>query len=192
MGEIIVIDRPDSVSWEELSAVLKKAHEQNLQRGIKLPYPFLPPAQLQEKTEGRGARVLVALCDGQVVGIGAVATIQKNVWCHRGDYAYSFLDAVLPAFSGKGVFRRIEAQQEAIAREWGLQHMLFDTDERNRRMIRVTEKMGFRKVDYRVRPDHRSVILVKWLDGCPHTRLWCSIKYLHKKWKRKQDKREAS
>ena len=192
MSEIIVTKRPETVSWASISEVLHRAHADNVRRGIRMGYPQLPPDQLREKTEGRGGEMLVALADGRLVGTAAVVRIEKMFWCGRGPYAYCFLDAVVPEYAGKGVFGQLEALPIQWARREGIACMLLDTNERNKRMLRHCRKNGYRAVDYRIRDGYHSVILVKWLDGCPYPRIWCWIKYLHKKWKRKQDAKKRN
>jgi GNAT superfamily N-acetyltransferase len=172
--EIIVSERPDNISWEEISSVLKRAHEDNIKKGIVLPYPQLPPEEIKAKTEDRGGKMFVALCEGKVVATGAVAIIEKNLWCGNGRYAYCFLDAVLPEFTGRGIYRRIVTAQESFAESMGVARMLFDTDERNKRMLDISRKNGYRFVQYRIREGRNSVLMVKWMDGCPYSRLKCA------------------
>lgn len=175
--EIMILERPANVSWEEICSVLRKAHAENVSKGIILPYPQMSPEELYAKTEGRGAKMFVAMCKGKVVGTGACAVIKKNLWCGKGEYAYCFLDAVLPEYAGQGVYRRIVERQESYAKEINVERMMFDTHEQNRRMIDISKRNGYRPVEYRVRDAHNSVVLVKWLNGCPFSWIKCLIKY---------------
>lgn len=184
--EIVVLVRPDSVSWEEISMVLKRSHAENVRKGIILPYPQLPPEELYAKTEGRGGKMFVAMCEEKIVGTGAITIIEKNIWCGNGKYAYCFLDAVLPEYAGKGAYSRIEKAQEEYARNNGTTRLLLDTDERNERMIDISMRNGFKKVEYRIREGRKSVVLVKWLDGCPYSSLRCGWTFLLKKMKKRR------
>ena len=179
--EIVVLERTGNVSWEEISSVLKQAHAENVKNGIVLPYPALPPEELYAKTEGRGGKMIVALCEGKVVGTGAVAIIEKEFWCGKGKYAYCFLDAVLPEFMGQGIYAKIVEWQENYAKSVGVDRMLFDTHELNKRMIKISERHGYRKIQYRVKEGRNSVVLVKWLNGCPYSRFKCAWVYSRKK-----------
>ena len=179
--EIVVLERPESVSWEEIRAVLQEAHSENVKKGIVLLYPSLSAEELYAKTEGRGGKMLVALCEGKVVGTGAVAIIEKEFWCGNGKYAYCFLDAVLPEYQGQGIYAKIVEWQENYARSVGVDRMLFDTHELNRRIIKISIKHGDRKIQYRVKDGRNSVVLVKWLNGCPYSRLQCARIYHRKK-----------
>lgn len=175
--EIRVLERPDSISWEEISSVLRQAHADNIKKGIILPYPSLPPEELYAKTEGRGGIMLVALCNGKVVGTGAVVIINKNIWCGSGLYAYCYLDSVLPEYAGQGIYRMIVNWQEDYAKKSGVNRMLFDTHELNRRMLSISQKHGYRKIDYKIRKDHNSILLVKWLNDAPISYIKCALKF---------------
>lgn len=189
----MIIERPESVSWEQVSSVLKKAHEDNVRNGIVLPYPQLPPTEIKEKVEGQGGVLFVALCGEQLVATGAVKIIKKNLWCGSGDYAYCFFAAVLPEYAGRGIYRRIEIAEEVYAKSKGVNRMMFDTDERNKRILSISKKNGYCVVDYRIREGRNSVLLVKWLDGCPYSRVKCTVKYLRIKYSKVfQNRRSAS
>lgn len=170
---IVVTERPSEVTWEEISCVLKCAHEENVKNGIVLPYPQLPPSKLEAKTEGGGGKMYVALHEGKVVATGAVKIVDKKFWFGKGKYAYCFLGSVLPEYAGKKIYHQIVNKQEEFARSEGVNRMMLDTDERNQRMLAISLKNDFRIVEYRIRGKRHSVLLVKWLDGCPHSRLKC-------------------
>ena len=187
--EIAVIERPDNVSWEDISRTLRRAHEDNVKKGIVLPYPHLPPEEIEAKTEGRGGKMFVALDEGKVVATGAVAIIEKDLWCGNGKYAYCFLASVLPEYAGQGLYRKIVAAQEDYAKANGVFRMMFDTDERNTRMLEISIKNGYRRVTYRVKEGRNSVLLVKWLNGCPYSKLQCYWKFIRiRRNRRKQNK----
>ena len=89
----------------------------------------------------------------------------------------AFFAAVLPEYAGRGIYRRIEIAEEAYARTKGVNRMMFDTDERNKRILSISKKNEYRLVEYRIRDGRNSVLLVKWLDGCPYSRIKCAIRY---------------
>lgn len=177
-NEITVIERPSIVSWEEVSNVLKAAHAKNVIDGIIMTYPQLPQEQLKEKIEGFGAKLFVAMHGNKVVGTGAVAILNKDyLWCGKGLYAYTFIDAVLPEYTGLGIYARIAAEQEKYALDNGVERMLLDTHARNKRMIHLSKKNGYRPVYYRYINNHESIVMVKWLKSCPYSKIDCAIRY---------------
>ena len=190
--KIRITERPESVSWEEISDVLKKAHAENVRRGILMSYPQLPSEKLKEKVESFGGRVYVALDGDKVVGTGAVAIMDKNyLWCGKGLYAYCFLDAVLPEYAGRGIYARIASAQEEFAVSNGVDRMLLDTNENNNRMIRISRKNGYKTVYFRVLEGHNSVVLVKWLKGCPYSSLKCAWMFFRIKRNKKKRCQES-
>ena len=55
--------------------------------------------------------------------------------------------------------------------------MMFDTHEKNSRNLGHSIKAGYKFVDLKFYRDHYNVVMVKWLDGCPYSRFWCSLNY---------------
>lgn len=191
-ADIVVTQRPDTVSWEEISRLLKSAHTDNVRRGVRMPYPQLSPEELREKTEGAGGRLYVAFCEGRLAGVGAVVRLEKKFWYGSGSYAYCFLGAVLPEFSGRGIYQRLVAARQQWAEESGLDRMMFDTHEKNVRMRSICRRNGFLPVGYRIRDDHNSVVFVKWLHGCPYPEWFVRLKFIRLKWKRKRNAKAGS
>ena len=175
--EIKIVERPSSVSWEEISAVLKEAHSENVNKGINLPYPALPPNEIYAKTEGRGGIMLVALDGEKVVGTSAVVIIDKDLWCGSGKYAYCCFASVLPEYRGTGIYRQFSEWREKYARKMGVDRLMYDTDEKNGRVLYVTKRNGFRPVEFRIRDGRNSIVLVKWLNKCPYSKLDCAIRF---------------
>lgn len=176
--EIIeIIDGTDVVDWAEVSRVLRSAHSSNVAKGIVLPNPHLPPEQLREKVFGLRGRIFVAKVGDRIVGTGAIALVDKDLWCGKGEYAYSFLDSVLPEYAGLGIYRGIVEAQERYALGNGVKRIFLDTDERNLRIQDISKRNGYKIVDYWIRGDHNSVIMVKWFSGCPYSDAYTWIKY---------------
>ena len=121
---IQIIEKPDWVSWDEIHDVLWKAHAQNREKGINMSFPALPGEKIKEMIEGKG-KMLVAFCDGKVVGTAAIKVKHANLWCGTDNYAYCCFASVLPEYNGKGVYKRFNLEREKITQEIGLRKMLF-------------------------------------------------------------------
>ena len=163
---------------------MQQAHQKNVENGIRLPYPFLPPEELRAKIENRGV-MFVALTEGRLVALGAVIILNKNLWCGKGLYGYSCLDAVLPGYEGRGLYRAISMKQEEYVLSKGVTRIFFDTHERNTRMIELSKKSGYELIEYKIRERHNSVLMVKWLRNRPYSHLYCLFKYMGIMYKRK-------
>ena len=166
--DIVYMEKPASVSWEQISDVLIRGHAKNRERGIVLPYPHLPPAALQEKVETKNGKMFVAMDGDKLVGTAAVLLINKSLWCGSGPYAYCCLASILPEYAGKGIYRNLLATEDAYIVSKGYNRALFDSDEKNERIFEVSLKDGYKFVDYRVRSTHRSIVMVKWFGKAPY------------------------
>ena len=178
--EVIVTERPETVSWDEISSVLKRAHEKNVRRGIIMAYPHLPSDALRDMVERRNGKMFVALCDGKVVATAAARIRRVKFWFGWRSCVYIFLGAVLPEYSGTGIYGQLARIREQYARDNGIDMMMFDTNVKNRHMLWMSIRNGFRPVDYRVLDDHQSYVMVKWLDGCPYSwyKCWRMLSYM--------------
>ncbi len=173
-----IIPKPESITWEEISQVLQNAHKKNLEAGVFMPFPFMKPEEIREKVESKNGVMFVALLNGQLVGTGVVMFIDMDLWCGKGKYAYSCFDAVLPEHAGKGIYKAIALKQEEYAKSNNINRIFFDTHEKNHRMIKVSKKSGYELVDYKIRKDHNSVLMVKWLEKQPYSHFQCMKNYL--------------
>lgn len=129
--------------------------------------------------------MFVALAEGHLLAVGAIILINKNLWCGKGLYGYSCLDAVHPKYEGRGLFRAIALKQEEYVLSNGATRLLFDTHEGNRRMIKLSKKAGYELIEYRIRNQHNSVLMVKWLKDRPYTHFYCLFKFMRIKCKKK-------
>ena len=174
-SNIQIVEKPDWVSWEEIHEVLVKAHELNRVHGINMRMPSLPGAEIKKRVEDNRGKLFVALDGEKVVGTGAVVIKNKNMWCGAGDYAYLCFASVLPEYNGQGIYKQLYIYIEREARKMGLNRIMFDTHERNERMLEVNKGNGFVPVHYfqAASKAHYNIHLVKWLDGCPYSKVHC-------------------
>lgn len=182
---IVVIPKPSTMSWELISHLLRTAHQENVEKGVFMPYPFLEPEEIREKIESRNGVMFVAMVDDKLVGTGAVIILNAKLWCGSGQYGYHCFDAVLPEYAGKGVFKALASSQEEYVKAHHVDRIFFDTHEKNYRMIEVSGKSGYEFVEYRIRKDHNSVLMVKWFDRPPYSHFLCRMTFLKMKYMKK-------
>lgn len=176
--EVTVIPKPSSISWEEISEVLQKAHKINLERGVRMRLPFMTPDEIRNKIESNKDGVMfVILLDGQLIGTGATLFIEKNFWCGNGLYAYNCFVSILPEHTRKGYGRKLCDVQEDYVKSKNVNRIFFDTHEKNKRIIQVSRKNKYEFVDYIIRKEHNSIYMVKWFDNQPYTHLQCYTKF---------------
>lgn len=182
---IQIIEKPDWVSWDDIHEVLWKAHARNRVMGINMVLPALQGEEIRKRVEGRGI-MFVAIDNNVVVGTGAVIRKRFNLWCGKGDYAYLCFASVQSEYSGRGIYKSLRERIEKEASIMGLDKVLFETHENNDRMLKINSINGYKKVDLRVTfTDHYNICMVKWLNGCPYSKMFYKSQFLVHKWYKK-------
>lgn len=184
--EVIVIEKPDYVSWNDIQKCVWEAHEVNRSKGIIMGNSKLLGEEIK-RCIGEKGKMFVALVEGKVVGTGAVIKKKVSLWCGKKDdeYAYMCFATVLPQYCGLGIYKKIALLCESLALSWGVDKILGDTHELNDNMLVMVRKNGSKFVDYKVCKDHFNVVFVKWLGSCPYSRLRCFLMFLIFKYGRK-------
>ncbi len=183
-ARIVIVEKPDWVTWEEIHQILWKAHEQNRQKGMFMVLSAKSAEELQKYIEGRG-KMFVALDGQRVIGTLAIIVKEGHRWFNNGQYGYACLGAVLPESSGKGVFRAMYDKMEAEAIQMQLPLIIRDTHENNARMLKISKKEGYQYVSYKVCKDHFNIVRAKWLNGCPYPHWYIKLRFLLSKFKLK-------
>jgi GNAT superfamily N-acetyltransferase len=173
---IRIIEKPDFVSWDDIHEVLWEAHAENRENGINMPFPALPGEKIREKIEGGHGKMFVAMLDDRVVGTGAILIENKSFWWGENTYAYCCFGSVLPEFRGHGIYKEIELRQEEETKANGLEIMLFETHERNKRMLTISKKNGYKAIEFIVF-DYYNIAMAKWLNGCPYSDWYLACRF---------------
>lgn len=184
---IQVLEKPVELSWDAIHEVLWAAHKENRERGMKMRYPELTGAEI-EQLLGNSGRCFVAIHDGRVVGTCSYVVRKRKTWYAKGKrVAHYILGGVLPECQGKGVYSQLMAYREKAVIESGLQIIDMDTAEQNKKETDILQHNGFRFVGYSSYPygKHYSVVMAKWLNGCPYSSRYCSARFYLSKIKTK-------
>lgn len=183
MGNSIqVIEKPDWISWDDIHNVLWTAHEKNRENGLLMRSPSISGDEIRKRIEGKG-KMFCAIDNGKVVATSAIVKRRFRMWYdkERSDYAYFCLASVLPEYAGKGIYKQFYLRREAVCKEMGLDRILFDTHEKNTRVIKINRKNGYVPVDYKFYRDHFNIVMVKWLAGCPFSSARCKFEFYKRK-----------
>ena len=177
---IKIIEKPDWVSWEEIKECLINAHSINRAKGINMTHYQWPEEKLRDLIEPNGV-MLVALDGEKIVGTAAFSEKQGSTWYVKGRYAYICFDSVLPEYSGCGIFKKLDILREEIIKERGYGVFIGDTHIKNKSRIRIAKKNGYHLVRcFRGKnSDHYSVVIAKWLNGCPYSRFYCLARFYY-------------
>lgn len=177
MNEIIVMERPDYVSWEDIRQTLADAHKNNINHGLVVRSTTLSGDQLREQVAD--GKCFVALDDDKVVGVAAVRIKPCNQWFFHGEVAHFLLGATLPNYQGKGIYSRLQECRYAYVKEKGVHIITTNTAANNERMVKMLPKHGFEQVVYfhGHGADHNSISWAKWLVGKP-SKLTCRYHFI--------------
>lgn len=177
-SSIQIIEKPEWVSWDDIKQCLYEAHSVNRAKGISMAHYQWSAEKIQESL-GEGGFMLVALDGDKLVGTAGIGEKYGNIWYANGRYAYECYAGVLPDYAGKGIYKMLEIRREEKAKEEGYDVLIGDTHSKNTHRIEIALKNGFRLVRFfrAASKDHYSVVIVKWLNGCPYSSFYCWIKF---------------
>lgn len=158
-----ILEKPDWVSWDEIHDVLWKAHAQNREKGIIMGYPSLSGDEIRKRIVNNG-KLYIAVDGDKVIGTLALIKKKGNKWYNKGFYGYLCFGAVLPDYSGKGIYRSLYKAVETSAKQMNLTVLTRDTNEKNARMLKITKQEGYHFVEYKAYKDHYNIVRAKWLN----------------------------
>lgn len=166
----VIIEKPLSVSFDQIHEVLWAANESNRNKGIILKTSELNGPELEERI-GRDGKCFVAMKEDRVIGTASMRVRDRDRWYYKGRIAELILVAVIPECQGKGLVTLLMDKVLDTARKRGFSAIETDTAEKNARAIDIYKHRGFQPVDYRrfIGADHFSVVMVKWLNACPYS-----------------------
>jgi len=177
-SDIKICEKPDWVSWDDIKQCLYEAHSVNRAKGINMAHYQWSAVKIKESL-GENGFMLVALDGNKLVGTAGIGEKFGTKWYAKGRYAYECYASVLPEYAGKGIFKMLDIKREAKVRESGYDLLIGDTHSKNSHRIGIALKNGFRLVRFfrAASKDHYSVVIAKWLNGCPYSLFYCWMKF---------------
>lgn len=177
MEEIRIQEKPDWVEWNDIHDILFNAHKANRDRGIFMRTSVLTGEELKKRL-GDGI-CLVAFVGGKLAGTASIKFIQRNRWYAHEVIGDLMLIGILPEYKGLGIYKRLYTSLEDIAKQNKLNILELDTNENNITMQKISLGWGFKYVSMFASPyvKHYSVVMAKWLNGCPYSDLYLKIRY---------------
>ncbi len=169
MSEIVYMEKPDWVSWEDIQACIHSAHQTNKRWGFEMLNSNKTAEELANQLDD--GKCFVAIEDNKVIGTASVKLLKINKWWARGTVLYYCYDAILPKYRGTDVFFGIINERLKFVRKTGIRIHQFATAEHNKTIIKINQKDGFKLVQLSPTgkgANYYSVIMVKWSDGCPY------------------------
>lgn len=197
MEDIKIVQKPDWVSWDDIHELLLKAHKRNIEKGMVLRYAQMPGDKIKEKLGDEGC-CWVALDGDKLVGTTSVTYFQGKSWWNKGKkVAHGCFTGILREYQGIGLMEELNAKKYEHIRSKGVDMTEGDTAETNKTVLKVFGKDGYKIVSYYApNPNHFSVRIVKWLNGCPYSDQYIDRRFKIAKmlthWQYKQGKVERS
>ena len=178
MRDIIIIEKPDTVTYEEIHEILYSAHEENRLQGIWMNSARISADTIKERI-GETGKCFLAMDGENIAGTVSVSQKSSKRWYKKGTVAILKFLGVVPAYKGKGVATLLMQQVEQYAIEHGLDVIELDTAETNKHAIEVYKKKNYHLVSYFSAPSvkHYSVVMAKWLKQCPYSKNYMKMKY---------------
>lgn len=184
-NKVNIIEKPESISWDDIHECLWNSHAQNRANGVMMKFPSLPGEEIKKRIEAGNGKMFIATIDDNLVGVAGYQVKKCKSWYCTGNYLYLCFAGILPEYSGKGIYKKLYIYIEREREKLHLPIVLFDTHESNLHMIEINQHNGFVKVDYKRYGDHYNVVMAKWGDSCPYSKWYIKLRYLLKKYKLK-------
>lgn len=171
MDEIKFMEKPEWVSWEDVSECIYRSHQTNKSHGFEMVNANITADEL--KSDLKEGHCFVALEGNRVVGTASIKFFKnKRKWWTKDMVAYYCYDAILPEYRGTDVFFGLNEIRRLCFKQSGVRIHQFHTAEYNKTVLKINEKGGFKKVQYAPTgkgAKYYSVTMVKWMDGCPYS-----------------------
>ena len=178
LNDIIITEKPNTVSWDEIHEVLWTAHAKNREKGMYMRYPSLSGEELKNLIGEKG-KCFVAMCDGKVIGTNAYILKKNNRWYAKGQIVAHFcLASILPDYQGSTAYFSLIRYRQRYIDKLGIKIVDMDTAEDNKMVQKLLLKLGYKYVDYIAsKSPHYSVVMARWQDGCPFSDKYCAFRF---------------
>ncbi len=174
-----VVEKPDDVSWDAIAECQQIAHRTNHLKGIDQLCSHLNGEQLKEKV-GDGICYVAIDSARRVIGMAVLQQRILNTWYYKGPAALHSFEAIIPEWRGKGVYKALYDLRECEKKKRGLSFSFLTTAENNKTICEMYKRKGFRKIALTPSTEganYYSVVLANWENGCPWTKLTCSVMF---------------
>lgn len=177
MSAIKYMLKPESVSWEAIKECLVLAHESNSRNGFSMYNSMISVLELEDYL--KGGYCFVAMQGEKVIGTNSLKVITSKSWWANGNVGYECLTAIVPEYRNSGAYFGLRKLRTEYAKKLGIKILQFDTHENNKSVQMIDRKFGFKYVRYCAFPmtDYYSVVMVRWLDGCPYSDKYINFRF---------------
>lgn len=173
-----VIKKPDYISIDDIADVLHDAHKVNSANGMHFSAAVNTGAELMEHV-GEDGQFYVIMDGEKPCAVGAVKYRKWNKWFCKGELCGDImLVGVKEQYKGMGLSRKLfqTIEEDAFKR---CSILTMNTAERNTIMLNSRTRDNWIYVDSfsHEGTDFYSVMLAKWKDHCPYSKIYCNMMY---------------
>lgn len=170
MEEIRVMEKPDWISWDEVQECIHNAQLTNNKKGFDMRFGHFTGEELRKRI-GDGHCFVVLNQQNKVVGTVSLKVSKISYWWHKGEAGFHCYEAVDPAYRGTDVYFDMHAALMKKEKTLGLKVLWATTAEKNEVIIKASSKAKWKCVQSKASSgcDYYSVILAKWVEGCPYS-----------------------
>lgn len=178
MEEIQYMLKPGWVTWEQIKECMVRAHEPNRKKGIVMQNQFMSIEEFKEYF--LNTTCFVAIKGKEVIGTMSFKIVEMNQWWAKGEkVVYNCADAIIPEYQGTDVYLELMLLREKYIRKSGVRMVQSDTPENNILIRKINAKKKGKEVKLYASPKtwYYSVVMVRWLDGCPYSDWYCNFRF---------------
>lgn len=111
---IVIMEKPESVSWDEIHELIDAAHSTNRAAGINMVNSAMTGEQLRKRI-GSG-KCFVAYVDGVLAGTCSLEIREVSSWYSKhSKVGHLIFAGVRPEFRGLGVYAALSRYREQAA-----------------------------------------------------------------------------
>ena len=182
MSDIKYMLKPEWVSWDAVQECQRAAHaETNNSKGLHMIVQDITGESLRRDLEDNGGMCFVALDGDKVVGVfGLKFFVGKRWWNWKKKVAYNCMDGILSEYQGSDVYFGLNELRLKYIKESDADLIQSNTAEGNLRIRKISKVKKFKTVHFSPTckgADYYSVVMVKWLHGCPYPDWFVNFMY---------------
>lgn len=182
MSQIIIIEKPDQISYEQIHELLYEAHAVNREIGFYVKTAYMSASELEAHV-GADGKCFVAMDGDKLAGVIAGRIVNRDKWFARESFVEQILLAVHPSYRGRHIGTALHEKLVAFTEERGLRIIETQTAHKNKAAQSADKKWGFRPIGYYALPglDHYTVCLYKWIHNDGPSALNCRLHFIKTK-----------
>jgi GNAT superfamily N-acetyltransferase len=166
---IVIEEKPDWISYEDIHRLIWKAHAKNRENGINVHTAEMSGDEITNYLGDEGV-CFVAIEDKKLVGTLSIRYDNQNRWFFCGRIPNCTLLGILPEYQGRHVNSMLAGTVFEYVQEKEFPAIKLDVKSKNLHAIKIYRHQGFKKVCYVYKAGDRNdaITMIKWFGKCPY------------------------